>query len=751
MEGKPALKTLEVEISRQVQFLHSYFERNMDLLHEQIHNEIYNALSQELVSVAQNLTSIRMEAHNSIDELRNSSGVLDQNVGMLTTVVERMREELTSTKVHAEGVKSIQGDMELLREGLHASLTRAESMMKEEVAGLRTELQAAFAETQAALAERPAVSNEIPQEFAKRIVDLETKLPQMESATKEALGAEAAERATRAGELAMSVELSRAEARQIAEKMEASISALAAEAEARTLDAEAKFRKTADSLAFDIEKSRKDTRSAELAAESTARANLAVEQMSTKCEALETRVGSLVREVELQFDDARKDIRQLSTDCSDGFGFAYNCWTRTVDWMASVDLQELERAGRFDLESPEFMAAGLRGLRLVLRLVTVEKPGGKLRWTCGAFLRGSMGQVSFRLHAAGKSQSFAGDFANTPEWGSQRIVTLEMVGPSVPVRLEILDVTAEVPPQIGAPEELIATLQMTDAARVATREADKVKSMMVKRIEWRVVRVSERIAAARAAVAAGKAEEEALEPLLSPLFSAGGLEGMQLQLFPLGYLRRDDQMPSSNYEEKCGFFLVCPRGVYLKCRAFVGDQVKIFEHQYTDREPFGRANFCRLIDKAGNDDCVVCGIEILDVRQELTTQVKGGPFGSVVDQMKVTLAPSLGSMEVMRELRDASDKPARGDRDAGARAARRAQPAGPAPGAYPTIIATAMAAPLGPTMVLPNGQTLSLPDLAIHPSSKAAPGPGGGHGQREGSWPPSPGSPAKQRMRLPKI
>merc|ERR1719456_636970 len=127
--------------------------------------------------------------------------------------------------------------------------------------------------------------------------------------------------------------------------------------------------------------------------------------------------------------------------------------------------------------------------------------------------------------------SFAGDFSKTAEWGSQKIVTLESVGPAVAVRLEILDVTAEVPDQIGGPDEIISTFQMTDAARVAAREADKVRSSMVKRIEWRIARVSERIAAARAAVAAGQAEQEALEPLLSPPFSAGGLEGMQLQLF----------------------------------------------------------------------------------------------------------------------------------------------------------------------------------------------------------------------------
>lgn len=306
--------------------------------------------------------------------------------------------------------------------------------------------------------------------------------------------------------------------------------------------------------------------------------------------------------------------------------------------------------------------------------------------------------------------------------------------------------------------ELTSTFQMTDAARVATREADKVRSSMVRKIEWRIVHVSERISAARAAASSGHAELEALEPLLSPPFSAGGLEGLQLQLYPLGYLRRDDVTPSSHYEEKCGFFLVCPRGVYMKCRAFVGDQVKVFEHQYTEREPFGRAQFCRLIDKAGIDDAVVCGIEILDVRQELTTQVKGGPYGSIVDQMKVTLAPSLGSMEVMRELRDAEDKRQK-LRDLGdpavraARSPRRGQQPGAgrqAAGAYPgaSYVAAALA-PLGPSMLLSNSQSLPalLPD-----GSKAAPVGRAAQGRaRDGSWPPSPSSPAKQKMRLPKI
>merc|ERR1719272_328495 len=158
----------------------------------------------------------------------------------------------------------------------------------------------------------------------------------------------------------------------------------------------------------------------------------------------------------------------------------------------------------------------------------------------------------------------------------------------------------------------------------------------------------------------------------------------------------------------------------MKCRAFVGSEARVFEHQYAEREPFGRAGFCRLIDKAGSDDCVVVGIEILDVRQELTTQVKGGPFGSVVDQMKVTLAPNLGSMEVMREIRAVD-----GDRGFGRGGRNRP----PASGAYPSSSGVAA---LAPSKMLSNAQ--SLPSLSL-----------------SNAQPPSPGSPAKQKIRLPKI
>jgi len=738
MPGKQDLKHMEEEITRQVQALHSMVQRDLDLLHEQVHNEVYTALSQELVSVAQNLTAIRTEGQTGREELKSSVSSSERNVGALTTVLERMREELTATKASAQGAQAdltgFTDKLQSINEGVQVSLGRAEAMLQKDVSDLRKETQSIRA---LLVLEDNSKSMPPPDDFIQRVAELETKLPKLEKGVADSLSAEAAERATRAGELAVSIELSRAEARQSAEKLEASIREVAAEAskasavefqeELKAVTQE-NFRKTGETLSM-LEKR---------LAESTS--NEANEQVAGKCKSLEARVATLVKEVDLQFDDSRKEIRQLTTDTNDGLRFAQNCWTRSIEWLGAVNLEELDKTGRFDMDSAPFTAAGLRGLQLCLRVAVVaEKPGRHSpapRWTCGAFLRGSQGQVSFRLQVAGKSQSFAGDFANAPEWGSQRIVTLESVGASVPVKLEILDVTVDNPfLQGGLDSELISTFQMTDAARVATREADKVRSSMVRRIEWRIVDISKRIAAARAAVASGHAEKEALEPLLSPTFSAGGLEGLQLQLYPLGYLRRDDVMPSSNYEEKCGFFLVCPRGVYMKCQAFVGNQAKIFEHQYTEREPFGRAQFCRLIDKAGNDDSVVCGIEIQDVRQEATTQVKGGPFGGIVDQMKVTLVPNLGSMEVMRELLDPAyrDKGDKGVRVVG----KTRQPVLPGTGAYPgaSLVAAALQ-PLGPGMMMSNSQSMPL----LTPLGE----------DREGPPSPSP-PPAKQKMRLPNI
>jgi hypothetical protein len=199
---------------------------------------------------------------------------------------------------------------------------------------------------------------------------------------------------------------------------------------------------------------------------------------------------------------------------------------------------------------------------------------------------------------------------------------------------------------------------MENTSQVVSREVAVLKNGMVRRVEWRVGRIQERIGRARKALENSSPDEEPLESICSPPFTAGGVEGLQLQMYPMGY--------GGNSHGKCGFFLVAPRGVYIKCRAFIGDCVKNYEHHFDSREPYGRGSFCTLEDKAGSDDTVVCGIEILEVRQDLTRDIKAGPFGNVADQLKITLHPTVEGMDMVRELREIPENGAkeqrRGDR-----------------------------------------------------------------------------------------
>lgn len=368
---------------------------------------------------------------------------------------------------------------------------------------------------------------------------------------------------------------------------------------------------------------------------------------------LQDQLMGLEESLEERQRSSARDLERLKTDCHKEFAFAQSTWARVIDWQAQVDPTILQQHGKFEVSSPKFMAATLEGLQLHLRI-----QAWKDRFSCGVFLQAPNGQVSFRLHLGGKSSSFHADFASAPEWGSQRIAVLERLEPTMNVRLEILDVT--VPLSKGYPLALSVCAKSTDAAEAASREATAVRSTMVKRIEWRVGRISEHVAAVRAAASSG-GEEEGWQPIVSPPFAAGGFENLQLHFYPLGYRVKG--------EDSCGFFLVCPKGMYVKCKAFVGDMVRVWDHHYEEQEPYGRGNFCRLLDKVENDDSILCGIELQEIRLEQTTQVRGGPFGSVVDEVKLVAQPSMGGMEMVRELRDHNLKEAKAKRKIQSRAA----------------------------------------------------------------------------------
>ncbi|CAK9100218.1 Pentatricopeptide repeat-containing protein, partial [Durusdinium trenchii] len=149
----------------------------------------------------------------------------------------------------------------------------------------------------------------------------------------------------------------------------------------------------------------------------------------------------------------------------------------------------------------------------------------------------------------------------------------------------------------------------------------------------------------------------ALGPDAGPGWPIGEAPLISLGLSSEGRGREASRRHVFSYaRDSCGFFLVCPKGMYVKCKAFVGDMVRVWDHYYEEREPYGRGNFCRLLDKVENDDSILCGIELQEIRLEQQTQVRGGPFGSVVDEVKLIAQPSTGGMEMVRELRDHSLK-----------------------------------------------------------------------------------------------
>jgi len=632
---KPSVKTLESDLRRQVRSCYEQVERDLDLLHEQVFREIHGAITAELLGVAQNMQAIRREFADCTMELRRITD--DRFAGLGADVAEIQRAAQDAHELRMRDVREASSASKEVQEALIAVSAHAGEALRTESTALHAEITA-------------------------NSEDVRARLRQIESAVDERLTADAAEKQrleAAEARLTATIEDIRREDQQALNNLTTALrDEVLKNAESRHSDVdsvavlERSFERRLNDAAEALV-ARNDAAAEALEGKMLAFANNAAER--------HTELKAWVKEVSLEVDNRLNSARQ---DFSDRLGFAESCWARLVEWTARPDLSQLEREGQCEMDSPTFSAAGLDMLQLRLRI----GPASGERWAVGAFLRAPRGgQVSFRLRVASRVMSFAGDFTGGPELGSQRIAVLDNIGQKLIVRLEILDVVAQLAPA-GWPQDMQATLQIVDAAQVASHEAEALRSRAVRRIEWRVSRISERLRDARAASASSVNDGEALEPICSPLFAAAGLDGLQLQLYPLGYRPRGDEGCGGGADSQCGFFLVCPTGTHIKCRAFIGDSIRTFEHHYDTHEPYGRGSFCRLTEKVGDDDSVVCGVEFLEVRQELTTQVRGGPFGNIVDQMKLTLVPSSGAMETVREIRDKEHHPRSLGRQRGAHA-----------------------------------------------------------------------------------
>lgn len=76
LQAKPGWKTFEAELHAQIRYCDHKLQQDLDLLHEQVHNEIYSAVAQELAGVALKIGTIQSQVQAEIETLRTTVGQL---------------------------------------------------------------------------------------------------------------------------------------------------------------------------------------------------------------------------------------------------------------------------------------------------------------------------------------------------------------------------------------------------------------------------------------------------------------------------------------------------------------------------------------------------------------------------------------------------------------------------------------------------------------------------------------------------
>mmetsp|Transcript_31249 Transcript_31249/g.72282 ORF Transcript_31249/g.72282 Transcript_31249/m.72282 type:complete len:772 (-) Transcript_31249:33-2348(-) len=275
--------------------------------------------------------------------------------------------------------------------------------------------------------------------------------------------------------------------------------------------------------------------------------------------------------------------------------------------------------------SPTFSAAGCRGLQLELRVFW--RPGRQSTGpdNCSLYLWCPAGvQMHLRFFAGEKWFTVEKGASTDGPAGSKRMGLLQdhinEEDNTLHVGVEILEAIKEVSLQAepeghdtvaGQPiadgnfkepyENSTLSFQRHVNHRVLAqvrKEVDKMQCKMVKRVEWLL------------------SECDQLprlfphdQPICSPVFSAGGVDGMQFIFYPMGY--RDST------EGFCSLFLYCPAGVNIKCNLNAGSQKRDASNHFRDAGAFGRCNFCRLDSAVDSDtNTALLWLEIEEVIQE---------------------------------------------------------------------------------------------------------------------------------------
>lgn len=151
-------------------------------------------------------------------------------------------------------------------------------------------------------------------------------------------------------------------------------------------------------------------------------------------------------------------------------------------------------------------------------------------------------------------------------------------------------------------------------------------------MEWRVSGVSRLLSACRIG--------EAVE---SPLFSAAGLDRLQLHLYPRGCERGGQEA------QPCALFVSGPPRTMLRGTLFVGSHPRHFEHRFVRRGDMGGRNkFCSLEHQVDCDDSVVIALELGEAETDLPETTWNLCLRNAAGTVGNADAPSKGKLSMRR-------------------------------------------------------------------------------------------------------
>lgn len=153
-------------------------------------------------------------------------------------------------------------------------------------------------------------------------------------------------------------------------------------------------------------------------------------------------------------------------------------------------------------------------------------------------------------------------------------------------------------------------------------EVHKMRSMLVRQIEWRI----ENASTLRQVFPEGEA-------LCSQSFSAGGIDGLQLLFYPSGH--------AGVREGFCSYFLYCPEGATLRCWLTAGKQRRDARAVVGGAGGglFGRTSFCRYVECVeGGSDTLTLSLEVEEAQQAVREAlVHQTPAGRLTEELSKQL------------------------------------------------------------------------------------------------------------------